>query len=164
MKHAVRTLVMLMLLAWSSAVIAGDWYVHRTSHVMKEPPWYCYCYRATTANVIPGTPTHPIDMQISEEQAFINLANYAAMPETCPGNCGFGSGGSSRGGKDAAGGPPAPKPKKQPSPACRQLAQVGGCEGMCKGMASGHNVAAKLIAKCIADCNVSKINKFGCAP
>jgi hypothetical protein len=41
-----------MLLPVSAS--AQDWYIHRTSEKMSVPPWHCYCYRMTQANVIPG--------------------------------------------------------------------------------------------------------------
>lgn len=162
MENSIRLLVLSMVLGWSASAFAGDWYVHRTSHAMKVPPWYCYCYRATTANVIPATPTHPLDMQISRALAFSKLATYAALPETCPNNCQFG-------GRSSAGRAPArdhslePKRAKSQSPKCQQLAKVGGCEGFCRGFAAGYDVAARVITKCITDCKVKKVEELGCA-
>lgn len=70
-----------------SISVADEWYVHRTDHVMNVPPWYCYCYRVTKTNVIPGIVAYELEVQLSREDALTKLTTYAAQPQTCPGNC-----------------------------------------------------------------------------
>jgi hypothetical protein len=156
MKPSTLTLLLLVFVSWPTVAMAGDWYVHRTNHQMSVPPWYCYCYRIAKASVLPGTVTYPMDMQITEAQALSKLATYAALPETCANNCGFGAASPGGGG----GGPGVPPPTGPvPSLECQEFAKVGGCAGFCKGMIAGHEDAAGVsIAKCTADC----LEKFHC--
>lgn len=95
---------------------ARGWYVHRTSHDMRIPPWYCYCYRMSQASILPGIVTYPMDMQITYEAALDRLATYATLPETCPANCGAGSG-SALTPSVRPPPPPGPPPGPPPRPA-----------------------------------------------
>lgn len=157
MKAAPLIFALIMLAGWSTPSLAGDWYVHQTSHQMSVAPGYCYCYRIAKASVLPGTVSYPMDMQVTEQQARNRLAAYAARPDTCPNNCGFGAA-SSGGGGGPAGGPPRPRPA--PSPECQELAKVGGCAGFCRGMIAGHESAAGVsIAQCTQNC----LGKYHCA-
>jgi hypothetical protein len=155
MKPISLALALIMLAAWHSAAFAGDWYIHRTSEQMKEPPYYCYCYSRSKANVLAGKVTYPVEMQITEEQVISKLAVYAALSETCPNNCGAGPG------RGTADDPPLPpKLHHEPAPECKQLAQVGGCSGFCRGMAAGYEEKlADTIAKCVSDC----LQKYRCS-
>lgn len=163
MKPIRLVLALIMVAIWQTAAFAGDWYIHRTSEQMKEPPYYCYCYSMSKANVLAGKPTHPVDMQITEAQAISKMAAYAALSETCPNNCGAGTGAPGTGAGapgTGAGGPPLPPgPDHGPAPECRKLAEVGGCAGFCSGMAAGHEGLGAAVAKCTSDC----LEKYRCA-
>lgn len=155
MRRTTLTFVFVMLVGWPTAALAGDWYVHRTSHQMKTPPWYCYCYRIAKDSVLPGIVTYPMDMQVTEAQARSKLTTYSALPDTCPNNCGFGAASSGGGGGVV---PPRPAPPG-PSPECQKLAQYGGCRGFCQGMIAGNESAAGIsVAQCVTNC----INKYHC--
>jgi len=156
MRPSTLVSALLLFAGWPTAALAGDWYVHRTSHQMNTPPWYCYCYRTAKANVLPGTVSYPMDMQISWDQALSKLDTYKGLPDTCTNNCGFGAepGG---GAQPPAGVPPQAKPP--PGPECQQFAEVGGCRGFCEGMIGGNEAAAGIsIAQCTANC----LEKFHC--
>jgi hypothetical protein len=131
----------------------ADGYVHRTTHQMSVPPWFCYCYSLAKANVIPGKVTYPMDMQLTWEQGLSKLETYTALPDTCSGNCGFGTG---EGVSVDVGVPPA-TPPPQPAPECEQLAELGGCEGFCKGKADDAGMPDQA-QECIDNC----LGKFYC--
>jgi hypothetical protein len=84
MKPVPPTFALLLLAGWPTVAIAGDWYVHRTSHQMSVRPGYCYCYRVSTASVLQGTVSYPMDMQISRERAFSKLANMRRCRTPAP--------------------------------------------------------------------------------
>ncbi|MCB1443815.1 MAG: hypothetical protein KDJ72_12415 [Methyloceanibacter sp.] len=156
MKPASVILAFAMLALWQTAAFGGEWYVHRESRQTKEPPYYCYCYSRSKANVLAGKVTYPMDMQVSEAQAIAKQKAYAGLPDTCPNNCGAGPPGQDG---NTARAPVPPKQGPAPAPECQKFAQVGGCSGFCNGMAAGYeSTLGAEIKKCISDC----LDKFHC--